>query len=144
MHRIRKAAMVKAINDNANHTVAAYPYGEGYLLTMDDHATLENEHGEIRIFKKLDALAILVKDSGLDSFTVHTKPLANELQFCAKQVAEFPQFEHVVVIETDDGYFIKAADLEEILNIQFNTPQDVMNYASENKLVIRAPMADDS
>ena len=73
MFRIKKSAIVQALQDSQDHTFTVYEYPDGYTLTLDDKACLETERGEIRKFKKLDVAASMVKELGVDSFTVSLK-----------------------------------------------------------------------
>jgi hypothetical protein len=44
------------------------------VLTLDDKALLETERGEVREFKKLDAAASLLRELGIEKFSVVLKP----------------------------------------------------------------------
>jgi hypothetical protein len=74
MYRIKKSAIVRAMQDSPNHTFTVYEHPDGYTLTLDDKACLETERGEVRKFKKLDVAASMVKELGVDRFTVAFKP----------------------------------------------------------------------
>jgi len=43
-------------------------------ITIDDKALLETERGKVREFRKLDALVSLVKELGVDRFSVSLRP----------------------------------------------------------------------
>ena len=75
MFRINKAAVARALQEGSQHTFTVYQCAEGYYtLTIDDRALLETERGEVREFRKLDALVSLVKELGVDRFSVVLKP----------------------------------------------------------------------
>ena len=66
--------MSTGIKDKAQHTFTAYKNPDGFILTIDGNVTLETERGDIRKFRKLDALCSLIKDLGVDKFTVSLHP----------------------------------------------------------------------
>jgi hypothetical protein len=75
MFRIKQSAIALALQESDTHTFAACQSADGYYtLTIDNKALLETERGRIREFRKLDALASLVKELGVDQFNVSLKP----------------------------------------------------------------------
>ena len=75
MFRIKQSAVARALQEGSQHTFTVYQCADGYYtLTIDDRALLETERGEVREFRKLDALASLVKELGVDQFSVSLKP----------------------------------------------------------------------
>jgi hypothetical protein len=74
MYRIKKAAIAKALQENAGHTLTAYPVTDGFVLTINDNAMLETERGDVRIFSKLDTLLNIAKELGVGRFTVSMQP----------------------------------------------------------------------
>jgi len=75
MFRIKESAIARALQESDGHTFSAYQSANGhYTLTLDDKALLETERGKVREFRKLDALASLVKELGIDQFSVSLKP----------------------------------------------------------------------
>jgi hypothetical protein len=75
MFRIKQSAIAQALQEGDAHTFTAYQSDNGYFtLTLDGNATLATERGKVREFRKLDALASLVKELGVDQFSVSLKP----------------------------------------------------------------------
>jgi hypothetical protein len=74
MFRIKKSAIVRSLQEGTQHTFTVYEYPDGYVLTLDDKALLETERGEVREFKKLDAAASLLRELGIEKFSVVLKP----------------------------------------------------------------------
>jgi len=75
MFRIKESAIARALQEGGNHTFTATQGDNGYYtLTLDDKALLETERGKVREFKKLDALVSLVKELGVQKFSVSLKP----------------------------------------------------------------------
>ena len=75
MLRIKQPAIAMSLKEGDTHTFTATQGGNGYFtLTLDGRVVLETERGKIREFRKLDALVSLVKELGVDQFTVSLKP----------------------------------------------------------------------
>jgi hypothetical protein len=55
---------------------------------------------------------------------------------------EFPKFTSVIIIDTDDGYFIQRKNSGEELDIRFNTPKEAIDYAIANHLIIITDVID--
>jgi hypothetical protein len=49
---------------------------------------------------------------------------------------ELPKLTRVVIIYSNDGYFLKREKSDEILDIRFNTPKEAIDYARANRLFI--------
>jgi len=74
MFHVKQSAIARALQESDDHTFSAYQCANGYYtLTLDDKALLETEREEIRKFRKLDALVNLVKELGVDQFSVSLK-----------------------------------------------------------------------
>ena len=75
MFRIKQSAVARALQEGSQHTFTVYQCADGnYTLTIDDRALLETERGEPREFRKLDALVNLLKELGVDKFSVVLEP----------------------------------------------------------------------
>jgi hypothetical protein len=75
MFRIKKSAVARALQEGGQHTFTVYQCADGYYtLSIDNKALLETERGEVREFRKLDALVSFVKELGVDKFSVLLKP----------------------------------------------------------------------
>ena len=75
MFRIKESAIARALQESGDHTFTVYQSANGYYtLTLDDKALLETERGKVREFRKLDALVSLVKELGVQKFSVSLKP----------------------------------------------------------------------
>jgi hypothetical protein len=49
---------------------------------------------------------------------------------------QFPALTRVAIIDNDDGYFIKRVKSDEMLDIQFNTAMEAIDYARVHHLFI--------
>ena len=78
MFRIKQSAIARSLQEGTQHTFTVYEYPSGYVLTLDDKALLETERGEVREFRKLDAAARLLKELGVDKFSVSLKPCTGQ------------------------------------------------------------------
>ena len=78
MFRIKQSAIARSLQEGTQHTFTVYEYPDGYVLTLDDKALLETERGEVREFRKLDAAARLLKELGVDKFSVSLKPCTGQ------------------------------------------------------------------
>ena len=79
MFRIKQSAVARALQEGSQHTFTVYQCADGnYTLTIDDRALLETERGEPRDFRKLDALVNLLKELGVDKFSVSLKPCTGQ------------------------------------------------------------------
>ncbi len=75
MFRIKESAIARALKESDDHTFTVCQSTNGYyMLTIDDKALLETERGKVREFRKLDALVSLVKELGVQKFSVSLKP----------------------------------------------------------------------
>ena len=74
MFRIKQSAIARSLQEGTQHAFTVYEYPDGYVLTLDNKALLETERGEPREFRKLDALVNLLKELGIDQFSVSLKP----------------------------------------------------------------------
>ena len=74
MYRIRKSALALALKDTAPHTFAVYKHPDGFIFTLDGTAMLETERGDIRKFRKLEAIVSLAQALDITHFTVSLRP----------------------------------------------------------------------
>ena len=64
-----------SLKEGATHSFTATQGSNDYFtLTLDGRVVLETERGKVREFRKLDALVNLLKELGVDRFSVVLEP----------------------------------------------------------------------
>ena len=74
MFRIKQSAIARSLQEGTQHTFTVYQCADGNYT----RALLETERGEPREFRKLDALVNLLKELGVDKFSVSLKPCTGQ------------------------------------------------------------------
>ena len=75
MFHVKQSAIVQALQESDAHIFTVYQSDNGYYtLTLDGNACLVTERGKVREFRKLDALVNLLKELGVDKFSVVLEP----------------------------------------------------------------------